>query len=115
MNDKLPHLDVWSKQQRISAQTPIHPYGPHRRRMGSGVRTFRAAMMACGLTPLSTAEWLGVSLEDVQHWARGREFPEEKLDMLRDLYAAIVAFKVPKSAPDGAHVMAELLLEWRNT
>ena len=52
--------------------------------------TFKAAIAICGLSQQESAEFLGVSVQSVKDWSRGRSTPPIGVwQMLADLYGRI--------------------------
>lgn len=52
--------------------------------------TFKAAMSICGLSQAEAAEFLGVSIQSVKDWSRGKAAPPPGVwQMLADLYRRI--------------------------
>lgn len=52
--------------------------------------TFKSALGICGLSQQGAADYLGVSLQSVKDWSRGRSSPPIGVwEMMRDLYERI--------------------------
>ncbi len=52
--------------------------------------TFKSAMSICGLSQSEAAEFLGVSIQSVKDWSRGKSAPPVGVwEMLSDLYVRI--------------------------
>lgn len=83
-------------------------------RMGNGPNRFKAAMMACGLSTLETAEWLGEGVATVQKWKSGDDAPDVILCRMMVLHNRIIERRNLDhiNTPRGAVVMSDLLREW---
>ena len=63
--------------------------------------TFKRSIQACGLSQSEAAEFLGVSLQSVKDWSRGKSVPKPGVwQMLANLFQDIL-----DCADYGAHVM----------
>ncbi|WP_457645336.1 helix-turn-helix domain-containing protein [Profundibacter sp.] len=61
------------------------------------MKTFKHALLACGLTQPEAAEYLGVSLGTVKKWGQGKASPPQGVwEMLADLFQRV------QDAADGA-------------